>query len=140
MIKKSRYARTAIYMLVALPFLCSLILNLPKEIQLALFLLSVALLRALLFNIFSVLSNEENYLSWQDGIWTFCTQELIIKGKQRKQSFSLGLVLFLSIEDPAGNYFFLWLFPDSPSDDSSGGQEEHQKDWRHLHSCFNLSN
>ncbi len=130
-IKKSWYARIIIGSLAALPVLLSLVLNLSEIIQLSLFFCSAVLSWALLSNILSKLPDGQSYLSWHDGTWTLISQEIMTRGKQRKQSFSLGGILFLSIEDSRGEQHNLWLFSDSIHNSQQG--------WRHIHTCFYLS-
>lgn len=130
-IKKSWYARVIIAFLTTLPVLLSLVLNLSLIIQLSLIFFSAALSWTLFSIILSKLPDKQSYLSWHDGTWTFCTQEIMAQGKQRKQSFSLGEILFLSIEDSRGEQHDLWLFPDIVHNSQQG--------WRHIHSCFYLS-
>ena len=130
-IKTSWYASVIIGLLTALPVLLSYILNLSQIIQFYIFLFSAVLSWTLYSNILSKLTDRHSYISWNDGIWIFCTQEIMTRGKQLKQSFSLGGVLFLSIEDSKGEQYALWLFPDSVHNSQQG--------WRHLHSCFYLS-
>ncbi|MCP3672856.1 MAG: hypothetical protein GY829_00095 [Gammaproteobacteria bacterium] len=130
-IKKSWYARIIIGLLAVLPVLLSLMLNLSGSILLTLIFCSAALSWTLLTNVLSKLPDGQGYLSWHDGTWVFITQETTIRGKQRKQSFSVGGVLFLSIEDSKGEQHNLWLFPDSVHNSQQG--------WRHLHTCYYLS-
>ncbi|PCJ49541.1 MAG: hypothetical protein COA74_05125 [Gammaproteobacteria bacterium] len=97
-------------------------------------LMSLVLLRLLLKENQDVTAKLLNNLSWRDGNWFYTNETREIEGRLAKQSFNLGLVLLLIIEDQQGQVVKLWLFPDSFYNISNSSLG-----WRHLNSCFYLS-
>lgn len=130
-IKKSLFARVLISCLASIPIGLSIVLQQDVIIQISLVILTIFLLNSLFRNINSVYSDEDNILSWRDGSWAFYNRNLSVEGLINNKSFSLGVIMFLSISDPLNKNLELWIFPDSFNDNPEG--------WRHLQCCFYLS-
>lgn len=151
-LKGSVYAIILIFTLAGIPLGLSLILQVQGNILFATLMLTPVLLYLMLNNIRSITDDQQNSLSWQDGIWTFSNETISIQGKKTEQCFCIGAMILLSIEDNNGKRVDLWLFPDSIADSFSTGFvalfpdapieigcSNSAQGWRHLHGCFNLS-
>jgi len=130
-LKRSAQSIITISFLSALPLTTGLVVPLSGMSFFLVLLLTPLLWWLFYNNIISDVIDDESHLSWNDGIWTFRNAQTICQGMQSKVSFSLGLVVFLSIEDENDQKIELWLFPDSLFDSKSA--------WRHLLCCLYLS-
>ncbi|MCP4412745.1 MAG: hypothetical protein GY808_09300 [Gammaproteobacteria bacterium] len=135
-LQNSRYAVKVILFLALSLLLLSFFLNITLFAKSGVIFLIPIFIYLLYNNIVLPGSESEYSLSWSEGSWTFCNQSsckhaINIQGIKNKRSFSLGIMMLLSITDENNRTVELWLFPDSIS--------SQQNNWRKLHCCFFLS-
>ena len=130
-LEKSRSAVVIALILALHPMLLSLLLPLSTTIQ-SILIIQTPIAFWLMHNELAAHSGEQNNrLSWKDGQWSLGNEKIIRQGYQTNKSFSLGLLIHLSIKGDYGKSIGFWLFPDSV-------KNNHQ-DWRLLHACIHLS-
>jgi len=129
-LKPSVLSQRLIIVISLLPLTLSIIIG-SLEATLIIILLTPVFYFLLVDALQLLSANQRGKLWWQDGSWHFSSPKIITEGIQSEQSFTIGLLLLLAIEDESGRVTNLWLFPDSLCDT--------QRDWRHLQACFQLS-
>ncbi|MFT5520045.1 MAG: hypothetical protein ACI9IA_000632 [Enterobacterales bacterium] len=150
-IKPSKICTVVIVLLSIMPVIIAISMGQSSQ-MIGLVILLSSLMFFLLFRSTNLTSRyPSKKLTWEDEHWSFNNKELTITGVQSKYSFSLELMLFLSIESEDGQRIALWLFPDNIMSKTVDIEttvlqssretrvETRQIKWRHLHCCFHLS-
>ena len=130
-LEKSRYAVVIAMIIAIVPSLLSLVLTLSDATQLILNIQAPITFWLLHNELVSHIGKQYRRLSWANGIWSIGDDIIYHQGCQTNNSFSLGLLHYLSIKGDNEKRIEFWLFPDS--------LKNNREDWRHLQACFHLS-
>lgn len=141
-IKSSKICTVTIVLLSTTPVIISISIQQTNQVTGLVILLSSLMLFLLCKSTYQTSQYPSKQLIWEDGHWSFNNKTMRITGVQSKYSFSLDLMMFLSIESEDGQKVDLWLFPDNLQSNTvylETSSELRQMKWHYLHCCFHLS-